>query len=82
MENNNAYYWATHAGAELNLLIFNLGKRIGFECKYQDSPVVTKSMRIAFNDLKLKKLYIIYPGSKSYILDNHIQVIALKDLSL
>jgi predicted AAA+ superfamily ATPase len=55
------YFWATQAGAELDLLIIKDGKRIGFEFKYTDAPKVTPSMRIAIETLKLDHLYIVFP---------------------
>ncbi|NEJ83757.1 DUF4143 domain-containing protein, partial [Rhizobium leguminosarum] len=55
------YFWATQAGAELDLLIMKDGKRIGFEFKYTDAPKITPSMRIAIETLKLDHLYIVFP---------------------
>jgi hypothetical protein len=75
----NAYYWATHSGAELDLLVFQAGKRLGFEFKYQDAPRITKSMRIALEDLGLQDLYVVYPGKDSYPLDKQIQAVAIRD---
>ncbi len=75
-----AYFWATHAGAELDLLIFKNGKRIGFEIKYADAPTRTKSMTIALEDLRLDILYVIYPGRESYPIDKNIQVVGVKEL--
>lgn len=75
-----AYFWATHSGAELDLLIFKGGKRIGFEIKYSDAPTRTKSMSIAKKDLNLDQLYVIYPGSQSYPVDKQIQVVGINDL--
>jgi uncharacterized protein len=48
-----AFYWGTHAGAELDLALFGGGKRYGVEFKHSDAPVMTKSLHIALNDLKL-----------------------------
>lgn len=73
------YYWATHAGAKLDLFTISNGKRTGFEIKYSDAPSLTKSMHIAIQDLQLDQLYIIYPGVTSYPLRKNIQVIPLKD---
>jgi len=77
-----AYFWATHAGAELDLLFFRKEKRIGFEFKCSDAPAITKSMRIALEELNLDKIWIIYPGSKSYILHQQVEVISIKDLEI
>ena len=75
-----AYFWATHAGAELDLLIFFKGKRIGIEIKYTENPQNTKSMNIALNDLSLDQLYIIYPGAESYPITDRITAIPLPDI--
>ena len=65
---DEAYFWATHTGAELDLLLFKENRRIGIEIKRADAPKLTASMRTAITDLKLDKLYVIYPGSKRYSL--------------
>jgi predicted AAA+ superfamily ATPase len=75
------YVWATHAGAELDLLTFKDGKRIGFEIKYTDAPEISKSMRIAIDDLSLAKLIVVYPGEKNYFLSENIQVVSAYDLT-
>ena len=58
----NAFFWSTQAGAELDLLVILNGKRYGVEVKYADAPGMTKSMHIALHDLKLKHLFVAYPG--------------------
>jgi predicted AAA+ superfamily ATPase len=58
LETRKAYYWATHGGAELDLLITIGGKRYGFEFKYADAPGATRSMRIALEDLNLEKVWV------------------------
>ena len=70
-----AYFWGTHAGAELDLLMLLHGKRYGFECKYADAPGITKSMRIAMEDLGLEHLWVIHPGVERYALDKQITVL-------
>ena len=71
-ETGNAYFWATHGGAELDLLVTRGGKRYGFECKLADAPGTTRSMRVALDDLRLEHLWIVYPGDESYSLDDRI----------
>jgi predicted AAA+ superfamily ATPase len=78
---DEAYFWATHAGAELDLLLLKSGKRIGVECKRVDAPRLTLSMRIAAHDLKLDSLLVIYPGLHPYTLEEKIRVIPLAYLS-
>lgn len=75
------YFWATHSGAELDLLLIKNGIRIGVECKFVDAPRLTPSMRIAMEDLHLSKLLIIYPGTQSYALAENIQAIPLLSLA-
>ena len=76
----DAYFWATHGGAELDLLLFRGGKRLGFEIKLGDAPTTTKSMQIALQDLALDLLFVVYPGSISYPLQDRIQVLSIGDL--
>lgn len=77
---DNAFFWATHAGAELDLLIMVNGKRWGFEFKYADAPALTKSMHIALSDLKLDRLTVIYPGTTPYRLAEKVAVMPLAQL--
>lgn len=72
-----AYFWATHAGAELDLLVFHRGKRLGFEFKYTDRPGTTKSMHVACEDLGLDHLYVVHPGKHAFALDTRITAIPL-----
>lgn len=76
----NYYFWSTHAGAELDLLIFMKGRRIGFEIKYTDAPKVSRSMHIAIKDLKLDQLQLVFPGKKSYPLSAQINALSISDL--
>jgi len=76
----DAYFWATPSGAELDLLVFIRGRRIGFEVKYSDAPRPTKSMAIARQDLKLDELIVVYPGEQSYALRDDLTVVAMRDL--
>jgi predicted AAA+ superfamily ATPase len=77
----DAYFWATHTGAELDLMVTIAGKRHGFEFKYKDAPGRKRSMHIAFEDLGLEHLWIIYPGDQKYALDDKITVIPLEEIS-
>jgi predicted AAA+ superfamily ATPase len=73
----DCYFWKTQAGAELDLLLLKNGKRYGFEIKYTDHPKITRSMRVAFQDLKLDHLYVIFPGKEYFSLDTHITACGL-----
>jgi len=76
----DAYFWATHAGAELDLMVTIAGKRYGFECKYTDAPGRKRSMHIAIEDLGLEHLWVIYPGDQKYALDRKITAIPLEEI--
>ena len=74
---DEAYYWATHNGAEIDLILFKDGRRVGVECKRADAPELTPSMRIALADLKLDQLSVVYPGEKKYSLAKNVEVVPL-----
>ena len=75
------YFWATHAEAELDLLIIKNGKRLGFEFKFGDRPRLTKSMHIAADNLKLDHLILIYPGSLIFPLAEGITAYGLETIA-
>ena len=74
---DEAYFWATHAGAELDLLMVKNGRRVGVEFKRADAPQMTASMRIALNDLSLDALYVVYPGTRRYRLAQGVEAVPL-----
>ncbi len=75
---DECFFWATQSGAELDLFLLREGKRLGFEFKYSDSPKLTASMHIAYADLKLDHLYVIYPGKGRFPLTENITACGLE----
>ena len=75
VEPDDVYYWATHQGAEIDLVLFKGGRMYGVEIKRQDAPTMTPSIRIALEDLKLERIAVIYPGQKRYELHKKVSVI-------
>jgi hypothetical protein len=73
-----AYYWRTQAGAELDLLYAIKGQRIGVEVKY-GPPVMTKSMHTALADLRLARIYVVYPGVERYPLYPQVEAMSLAE---
>ena len=71
---HEAYFWATHSGAELDLLFFKGGKRYGVEFTFNEAPKITKSMHIAVTDLSLDFLWVVYPGKETYPVTDKITV--------
>jgi len=71
----DAYFYAIHSGSELDLYFPRL--QIGFEIKRKDAPRRTRSMEICRDDLKLLKLWVVYPGQQRYPLGEAIEAIPL-----
>ncbi len=82
---DQCFFWATHAGAELDLLIASGTRRLGFEIKRTATPRVTRSLRSAINTLKLERVWIIHAGSESFPLAQDVEAVAasriLEDLA-
>ena len=74
----DCYYWATHGGAELDLLVFDGTRRIGFEFKRTSSPGMTRSMHSALGDLRLDRLFVIYPGGARFPLHERVEAVGLE----
>jgi predicted AAA+ superfamily ATPase len=76
----DVYFWGTHGGAELDLLLTRGGARYGFEFKFSETPATTRSMRVAMADLGLKRLFVVYPGARRFALDDQIIALPLTGL--
>jgi predicted AAA+ superfamily ATPase len=77
---DEAWFWATHGGAELDLLLIKDGRKVGVEFKRADAPRLTPSMRAALHDLKLDALYVVYPGPRRYTLAERVEAVPLEAL--
>ncbi len=80
LQRGEIFFWATHAGAELDLLVLRRGRRIGFEIKRTVAPALTRSMRAACDDLQLDRLYVIHAGEDSFPLANNVDAVSLKHI--
>lgn len=76
-----AYFWATHSGAEVDLLWFSGGKRYGAEFKFNEAPRVSRSMHVALADLDLDHLWIVYPGTFRFPVHERITVLPLREVA-
>jgi predicted AAA+ superfamily ATPase len=76
----DAFFWGTHGGAEVDLCWMTGARRIGVELKYTSRPAVTRSMRVALEDLRLDRLYVVHPGSGNYPLADRIAAVGLADM--
>jgi hypothetical protein len=77
LEPDEAWFWATHNGAEIDLILRKDGRRLGVECKRVDAPRLTPSMRIALEDLKLERIAVVYPGTRRYRLAERVEAVPL-----
>jgi predicted AAA+ superfamily ATPase len=75
-----AFFWATHSGAEVDLFFIHNGRRYGIECKFSETPKTTRSMNQAIESLNLDHVWIIYPGEHAYPLSNQISVWPLQNI--
>jgi predicted AAA+ superfamily ATPase len=81
MDPDEAFFWATHNGAEIDLLLRKNGRLFGVECKRADAPKLTPSMRIALADLKLERISVVFPGRRRYPLADRVSAVPLEDLT-
>ncbi|MGB5746195.1 MAG: DUF4143 domain-containing protein, partial [Desulfobacterales bacterium] len=77
---DEAYFWATHQGAEIDLVLRSEGRLFGVECKRTDRPRITPSIRIALDDLGLEQVAIIYPGRKRFPVATGVEAVPLSSL--
>ncbi len=75
---SEVFFYAAHSGVELDLFWQDKGKKMGVEFKYMDAPRTSKSMHQAMEDLALDRLWVVYPGDKTYSLTDKITVIPLQ----
>jgi hypothetical protein len=72
-----AWFYRTHGGAELDLLLDRGGRRYGFELKFSDAPRTTRSMHSVCRDLRLDRLFVVCPGGARHPLAESIEVVPL-----
>ena len=72
-----AFFYATHGGAELDLLLIDHDRRYGFEMKLNEAPKLTRSMMVSIEDLKLDGLFVIYPGARQYPLSERTSAVPI-----
>ena len=77
-EPEEAFFWATHQGAEIDLVMVKDGHLLGVECKRADAPSLTPSIRIALEDLKLERIAVVYPGPRRYFLADRVEAVPLQ----
>lgn len=81
VEPDGMFYWATHGGAELDLVLVKNGRMLGVECKRVDAPRLTPSMTTALKDLNLEQIAVIYPGRKRYSLNDKVRAVPFEAIA-
>lgn len=80
LEIDHPYFWATHQGAEIDLVFNHGGYMYGVEIKRADAPTMTPSMKNALEDLKLKRIVVIYPGKRRYSIHKQVDVVPFNEI--
>jgi predicted AAA+ superfamily ATPase len=80
LEIDHPYFWATHQGAEIDLVFNKGGQMYGVEVKRADAPKMTPSIKNALEDLKLKRIVVIYPGSRRYSIHKQVNVVPFDEI--
>lgn len=80
VHSDEAFFWRTEHGAELDLLLVRGGRRVGFEFKRASAPTLTPSMRVAGEDLQLDALYVVHGGEHAYALQERVHAVPWTDL--
>jgi uncharacterized protein len=78
---DEAYFWATHQDAEIDLILRRGDRLFGVECKRADAPRVTPSIRIALDDLPLERIAVLYPGNRRVTLADRVELVPLSTLA-
>jgi uncharacterized protein len=73
-------FWSTHAGAEVDFVLTSGRSPIGIEVKWSDAPKMTRSMHVALADLGLKRLFVVYPGPRRYLIDKRVEALPITEL--
>lgn len=76
-----AFFWATHQGAEIDLLLRRGESLYGVECKRTDAPRMSPSIRVALDDLKLERVAVLYPGPRHFPLDDRVEAVPVSQLA-
>ena len=78
---DDVFFWATHQGAEIDLILSRDGALLGVECKRTDTPRMTRSIRIALEDLGLERIVVLYPGTKRFALAKQVDAVPFQALA-
>ena len=75
-----AFFWATHSGAELDLLVVRGRRRLGFEFKRTDAPRMTRSMMVSIDTLGLDRIDVVHAGSQEFRMHDKVRAVPMQGL--
>ncbi len=78
---DESWFWATHQGAEIDLILRCGDRLLGVEIKRADAPRITPSIRTALEDLNLERVAVVYPGSTRYPLSDQVEAVPIATLA-
>jgi predicted AAA+ superfamily ATPase len=81
VDHEDAFFWATHQGAEIDLVLRRGSRLLGVEFKRVDAPRMTPSIRTALKDLELERVIVVYPGTKRYPIADRVDAVPLSALA-
>ena len=81
VDHDEVFFWATHQGAEIDLVLRRGGGLFGVEVKRADAPRMTPSIRTALKDLELERVVVVYPGTKRYPIADRVDALPLSALA-
>ena len=81
MRPRDAWFWAAHGGGELDLLIVEQGRRIGFEVKFSEAPSISRATHSIIDTLSLQRLFVVCPTREGYPVSDKIQVLSVRDIT-
>jgi predicted AAA+ superfamily ATPase len=80
LKSRDFYHWRTHTGTELDLMVLKKGRKLGFEIKFSETPIITRSMLSALDDLKLDHVFLIYKGNRKLSLNQKISAVPASNI--
>jgi predicted AAA+ superfamily ATPase len=80
LQPEETYFYSTHSGAELDLFFQKNGKNWGIEYKFQDAPGMTRSLHSCIDDLELEHIWIVYPGTREYSVNERVTALSILSL--
>ncbi len=80
LEPREAWFWATHEGAEIDLITTINSQRVAFEVKRTDQPRMTPSIRSALRDLELDHAYVVHAGNERFTIAERVTAVPAADL--